>query len=99
MQGSEVGVLTLMLNGRCNLGQTIMALVAGKQAAFPRTMGHARAFIAPGGKGVVSKIQALERVGVVVVNYPAKSGAEMSKLLGTEKNSQGSYRNGLEENL
>ena len=59
-----------------------MALVAGKQAASSRNMGHAGAFVAPSENGAASKIRALERAGVVTVNHPARFGAEMSKLLG-----------------
>lgn len=45
-------------------------------------MGHAGAFTVPGEPNARAKIEALEKVGVTMVNHPAKFGDAMKRLLG-----------------
>lgn len=45
-------------------------------------MGHAGAFTVPGEPDALTKIRALEQVGVTIVNHPAKFGDTMKRLLG-----------------
>ncbi|KAI9644558.1 hypothetical protein NHQ30_006579 [Ciborinia camelliae] len=60
----------------------IAALVAGIHAAPGKVMGHAGAFTLPGEPDALTKIKALENVGVTMVNHPAKFGDAMKVLLG-----------------
>ena len=58
-----------------------MALVAGVQAPQGRVMGHAGAFVGVGEKNAISKVRALEDVGVVITNHPSKFGHGIKELL------------------
>lgn len=58
-----------------------MALIGGLEAPPGRIMGHAGAWTAPGEPGATAKYQALERVGVTMVNHPEKFGDGMKTLL------------------
>lgn len=59
----------------------IVALVAGKQAPLDRVMGHAGAFWLPGEPTAKQKVDALEAVGVTMVNHPAKFGEALKQRL------------------
>lgn len=59
-----------------------MALIGGLEAPSGRIMGHAGAWAAPGEPGARTKYQALERVGVTMVDHPEKFGNGMKTLLG-----------------
>ena len=60
----------------------IVGLIGGTHAAPGRVMGHAGAFTVPGEPDALTKIKALESVGVTMVNHPAKFGDAMKRLLG-----------------
>lgn len=58
-----------------------MGLVGGLEAPPGRIMGHAGAWAAPGEPNAQDKYEALERVGVTMVNHPEKFGEGMKALL------------------
>lgn len=60
----------------------IMGLIGGLEAPPGRIMGHAGAWAAPGEPDARAKYQALESVGVTMVNHPEKFGEGMRSLLG-----------------
>ncbi|BCR86153.1 putative succinyl-CoA synthetase subunit alpha [Aspergillus chevalieri] len=66
---------------RCANPKPIMALIGGLEAPPGRIMGHAGAWVAPGEPDARAKYQALERVGVTMVNHPEKFGEGMRSLL------------------
>jgi len=69
----------------------IAGLIGGVNIAPGRVMGHAGASIVPGEPDALTKIRALEQVGVAMVNHPAKFGDTMKRLLGeTGRESGGS---------
>ncbi|KAG0649569.1 Succinate-ligase, partial [Hyphodiscus hymeniophilus] len=67
---------------RSSKPKPISALIGGVNAAPGRVMGHAGAFILPGEPDALTKSKALEDVGVIMVNHPAKFGDAMKNLLG-----------------
>jgi len=74
--------LTTLIEDSANGCRPIMALVGGLEAPPGRIMGHAGAWTAPGEPNARAKYQALERVGVTMVNHPEKFGEGMRSLLG-----------------
>lgn len=65
----------------------IAALVAGLNAPHYKVMGHAGALLLPGKPSAQDKIRAFDKVGVGMVNHPAKFGKTMIALLETTRNS------------
>jgi succinyl-CoA synthetase alpha subunit len=65
-----------------SIHRPIAGLIGGVHAAPGRVMGHAGAFTVPGEPDALTKIRALEQVGVTMVNHPAKFGDTMKRLLG-----------------
>ncbi|QDS72844.1 hypothetical protein FKW77_007051 [Venturia effusa] len=59
----------------------IAALVGGLCAKPGRVMGHAGAWAAPGEGNSLSKWEALEKVGVTMVDHPAKFGSTIKQIL------------------
>lgn len=62
-----------------------MGLIGGFEAPAGRIMGHAGAWTGPGEPDAREKYQALERVGVTMVNHPEKFGEGMKTLLGNRQ--------------
>jgi succinyl-CoA synthetase alpha subunit len=73
--------ITCVLSSPC-IHRPIAGLIGGVHAAPGRVMGHAGAFTVPGEPDALTKIKALEQVGVTMVNHPAKFGDTMKRLLG-----------------
>jgi len=76
-----VPCLMTLVEDSTNVCRPIMALIGGLEAPPGRIMGHAGAWVAPGEPDARAKYQALERVGVTMVNHPEKFGEGMRSLL------------------
>ena len=63
----------------------IVALIGGIEAPPGRVMGHAGAWAAPGEPDAQTKIKALEKAGVVMVDHPEKFGNRMKTLLNSQQ--------------
>ncbi|KAG9240481.1 succinyl-CoA synthetase-like protein [Calycina marina] len=67
----------------------ISACIGGVIAAPGRVMGHAGALVLPGEPDALTKIKALEDVGVTIVKHPARFGDAMKTLLGRSGRASG----------
>lgn len=68
-------------NRRVKNPKPIAAAIGGFQARSGRVMGHAGAWTGLGEGTAESKYKALERVGVTMVDHPAKFGGVMKEIL------------------
>ena len=72
-----------------SFNKPVIAFIAGQTAPKGKRMGHAGAIISGGAGTASDKMEALKRVGVVVVESPAEIGDEVVKTLQGRKKIHG----------